>query len=276
MKSLTLRVGLLMSLTACGKKNVEQAPILGWHQEELWTGSCYYPPDYESLELTDRRAGRQASLEAMMSQWRGDRGDGVSVDARIIEDVETTLLGYPDQIEGVGRKNLEYCKQMMGGGATGGEWTSWLRGLPGQLLAGKCTTPLDYQLFDYLDIGGGWQQSVPGCEGNVVRLSGTTNDKYRISDGGDWINVEGDLGQPATGAEYPCNLDGCYVGQLIGRFVSEEGVEMIFPIGSSVQWTAPSHGTLSVAINDTSYFDNKYFKSGTIIDHTAIEIGPVE
>ncbi len=114
------------------------------------------------------------------------------------------------------------------------------------------------------------------CAGDAIVISGTAGDKYRISDDGPWINADGDPSQPATGADYPCNLEGCYAGQLIARLVGESGMETIFPVGTRLTWTAPEHGVLSITINDTIYYDNKWYQSGSIIDRTAIEIGPAE
>lgn len=266
--------GAMLAAPACKKEPPApvEAPV-GWHAEEGWTASCYFPPDYTELELTDRRMARQNALQAMMSQWKGERDDGILVDARITEDVETTLLGYPDRIEAVSQQNLSYCKQVMGGVPDTDEWITWLKGLPDALTQGECIMPLRDTWFDYLDIGRGWQLEVPVCTGDPVLITGTVKDRYRLTEGGDWINVEGN-GVPASAADLPCNTEGCYEGQLIARFVSEDGVESIFGVGAETVWTAPANGTLSVAINDTTYYDNDWYQSGSIIDHTAITIGP--
>lgn len=266
----------LAALTAPACKKEAPAPAeapVGWYAEEGWSASCYFPPDYSELELTERRMARQAALEAMMSQWRGERDDGILVDGRIVEDVETTLLGYPDRIEEVSQQNLSYCKQVMGGVPDTDEWIGWLKGLPDALTSGECIAPLRDTWFDYLDIGRGWQLEVPVCEGDPVLITGTVKDRFRLSDGGDWINVEGN-GAPASAGDLPCNIEGCYEGQLVARFVSEDGVESIFPVGAEKAWTAPANGILSVTINDITYYDNTWYQSGAIIDHTAITIGP--
>ncbi len=269
----------ILTLFACGPKNVEEAPPpVGWQSEEGWTGACYYPPDFAELQekegLTSRKLARQNGLYTAIGQWRGERGDGVSINDNVITDVETALLGFPEQIEDMLQKNLGYCKQVMGAGGSTGEWSSWLSSLPGQLMEGVCMQPLDYTLFDYLDIGREWQLEVPVCEDDVVSISGTLSDQFRISEDGDWITVEGDLNTPAVGAEYPCNIEGCYAGQLIARFTSDDGIENIFPVGGGITWTAPAHGLISVRINDTTFYDNTWFQSGSIIDHAGITIGP--
>jgi hypothetical protein len=248
-------------------------PPQGWHREEGWKGDCYYPKNYETLGEGDRKISRQEALEAMKSQWSGAREDGVSFDAGKVEDLETVLLGRPTQIESVSRSNLEFCQAVMKGGDTTA-WQSWLSGLPAKLTEGECTSPpLTYTVFDYLDIGKSWQRPIGLCQGDKARIVATTKDKYRISDSGAWINVEGN-GTRAAGADWPCNLEGCTEGMLVGKFVTDSGIETIFPIGAETTFTAPEHGTISYSINDTVWYDNKFFKSSTIEDRTAITIEP--
>lgn len=271
----------LMSLTflvSCGPGKIATpaGPAVGWFQETGWTGSCYNPAEFEKLELTDRRIARQQALEALKSQWSGARSDGVAFDERIIDDVDTTLLGRPDAIEMVSRKNLEYCRQVMGAGAPKDPWQAWLRALPNQLTAGECNSPFDYQLIQYLEINAPWQQPIHFCKGNRAIFEATEKDLYRIVENGPWINTDGDTTQKATGSEYPCNIEGCYAGQLIGRFVTDSGVVSIFPMGIRKDFEAPENGTLTWQINDTTWYDNTWRKQGTIIDHTAITVSPAE
>lgn len=273
---------LTLSLAAgCGPKEVEEAPPpVGWADEGTedapWTGQCYYPPAYEEMVITDRRMARQEALQSMKSQWLGERDDSVSFDADVVEELEIVLLGRPELIESVSRENLTYCKQVMGAGESTGAWSSWLSGLPDKLTEGECDTPLDYQLIQYLDIQKGWQQPIPFCEGNRARIEATQNDQYRITEDGPWMNANGDTSAAATDPNLPCNFEGCYPGMLIGRFVTEDGVENVFPIGTETTFTAPAHGTLTYTINDTTYYDNKWHSEGTIVDHTAITVTPID
>jgi hypothetical protein len=269
---------ILVGLAACGPEKVVAPAALpvGWYTEPTWTGSCYVPPDFEKMESTDRKIARQQTLEAIHDQWLGGRKDGIAFKPQMIDDVETTLLGRPDDIENVSRKNLELCKQVMGAGGSKVEWETWLRKLPAQLTAGECNTPVDYQLFQYLDINTGWQQPIHFCRGNKVIIEATEKDMYRIVEGGPWISAEGDLSQKATAKELPCNFEGCYVGQLIGRYVTDSGIQTVFPIGLRKDFEAPEHGTLTWQINDTVWYDNVWRKQGTIIDKTAISVTPAE
>lgn len=273
---------LIAPLASCGEKQVEEAPPpVGWFAEELWKGECYFPPNFDDVEAAEgtsaRRMARQEALEAMKMQWSGGKDDGVSLDSGAIEDLDTILLGDPGKIEEVTQRNLEQCKQVMGAGGSTDAWNSWLRGLPAVLTAGECPTPPHRNtLFDYLDIGYGWQIPVSMCEGDTAIITGTLNDKYRVSDDGDWITVEGVPGAPAMGDDYLCTTENCLEGMLIGRYVTEDGYEEIFPIGAEASYTATRHGTLTVTINDTTYFDNKYFSNGGIDDHTGITISAPE
>ncbi|MCB9764706.1 MAG: hypothetical protein H6739_33330 [Alphaproteobacteria bacterium] len=277
--STLLLLGSTALLVSCGPKDTEPAPPpVGWHAEEGWTGSCWFPPNFDDVEAAEgtsgRRIARQESLEAMKTQWQGQRDDGVSFPSDVWDDLDTTLLGSPEDIEVVAQKNLGACKQVMGAGASTDAWADLLRKLPGQLTAGECSRPLRDTWFDYLDIGNGWQIPVPMCAGDSALITGTTNDKYRLSDDSDWITVAGAPGSQASGEDFPCTLEGCAVGMLVGRYTTEDGYEEVFPIGAEATYRATAHGTLTVTVNDSTYYDNTWFKSGGIEDHTGITVQP--
>lgn len=271
MLSLLLAVSLA---DAKPKKNkAPPPPPVGWHREEGWAGDCYYPVDYTALGEGEKKMARQAALEEMKKQWEGAREDGVKFDANLIEEVDITLLGRPTNIEAISRGNLEQCQKVRKGGDVGA-WQSYLSALPAKLTAGECIQPLTYTLFDYLDIGRTWQREVGLCKGDKAHVVASAKDRYRISDTGAWMTVEGDPSQKAVGAEYPCNIEGCFVGMLVGRFVTDTGIETVFPIGTETTFVAPEHGIISFSINDTVWYDNKWFKSSTIEDRTSLTIEP--
>lgn len=281
-----LATGLLALLTllvaphdALAKKKKEVAPAApkeGWVQEAGWANACYYPPNWGAMQEIDRRTMRAKVLSEMEKQWSGAREDGVKFNETIIEDVDTTLLGRPEMIEAVSAQNLTMCEGVATGKATTDQWQSWVRALPGKLTAGECLQPLDYTMFDYLEIGTGWQRPLSICEGNKIRISGTPKDKYRVRDDGPWINVGGDPAKATFGGEWPCNIEGCFEGMLVMKFVTLSGVETIIPVGESLEWRAPEHGEISYRINDTTFYDNVWFKSGSMQDRTAIEISPAQ
>ncbi|MCB9780423.1 MAG: hypothetical protein H6742_17795 [Alphaproteobacteria bacterium] len=259
------------------KKGEEPVVIEGWHKEEGWTAECYYPPKWTELGFGDRKTRRSEVLDAMMSQWTGQRGDGIAFDEEKATDAETVLLGRPDDIEAVSIKNLELCKQAVAVGGDTGAWRSWLNGIPARLTEGECKSPpLDYTMFDYLDIGADWQRPLGICEGDHIQISGTAKDRFRVSSDGDWINVDGDPAQSAVGTDLPCNTEGCFRGQLIMRYQADSGWEKIIPVGTGTTFQAPEHGTIMYRINDDSFFDNVWYKSRGLEDHTAIEVSPAQ
>lgn len=270
-----MMLGVPLLVLGCGKKNVEPAPPpVGWHTEEGWSMSCYHPPDYETLPESQRRLKRAEVLDEMIGQWGGSRDDGISFDEDTIMSVETVLLGRPVKIEAISHANLTECKKAATGGSLGA-WESWVRALPGKLTEGECMTPFDFTMFDYLDINAGWQRTLPICQGDIVRISGTEADLFRLSDSDSWINVAGDTSTPPS-SELPCNLEGCHPGTLLLRFVSENGVENIYPVGEELIFTAPEHGEISYQINDKTFYDNTWRTRSGLTDHTAIEITPME
>lgn len=263
-----------VALTSCGKKGHNNEPIVGWHNanEEVWPAACYYPPNFDEMGPGDRRMARQKVLEEMKSQWKGDKDSVVSFDAEDIDTMETVLLGKPELIEQVAVDNLDRCKGAMESGGQTISWSKWLRDTPVKLTEGECrNAPLDYTLFDYLDIGREWQIKAYVCREDHVRISGSPQDYYRLSDKGPWINVEGDPDKATTTTDYPCTLAGCKAGMLIMRFTDDNGFQEIIPIGAEREWTAPNHGYIEVMINDNgTWYDNKYRIKGSIEDHTSI------
>ena len=76
--------------------------------------------------------------------------------------------------------------------------------------------------------------------------------------------------------DYPCSQDGCLEGMLIMRYVTDSGNEMIFPVGAQFIYRVPEKGMISYQINDATFYDNTWYQSGGIVDHTEIEIKPVD
>lgn len=269
-----LSVLLFVELAEAKKKpKVAPPPPLGWHKEEGWKADCWFPADYGKLPEGDRKLARQRALEGMKVQWSGGKDDGITFNEGIVDDVETTLLGRPVLIEAISVKNLEFCTEVMRDGKDAGSWQTWLGTLSTTLTAGECNTPLTYTLFDYLDLGHGWQRPVHICKGNRAKIWATVADRYRMTENGPWITVEG-LPEKALSTDFPCNIEGCTIGMLVGKFVTDSGVETVFPIGAATEFEAPEHGTLYYTINDTVWYDNRWFKSATVEDKTAITIEP--
>ena len=272
---LMLSMSAVFVLAGCPKKPSGPPPVIeGWHKGEGDGFECWHPPQFDKLDEVQRKLKRAETLDAMMLQWKGEKDAGVSFEAGMIDELETTLFGDMADVESVAVKNLDYCKKMAAGGAIDG-WNTWLNGLSGQLTEGECFNHFDYTMYDYLEIDTGWQRSMPICQDNKVRVSGTATDKFRIADKGSWITVAGDLDDPTSGsAELPCNFEGCFRGMLIMKFTTEAGVETVYPVGQEMVFTAPEHGTLSYRINDDTFYDNTWYQSGGIIHHASVEITP--
>jgi hypothetical protein len=262
-------------LSACGGKKTDAPPPVGWHQEEGWGIQCYFPADYESLTNLDRKMKRSETIDAMIMQWDGTQTGGTHFGERVVESMETIMLGEPEKIEQISRENLTHCKSVATGGSKDA-WIAWLKEQPQALTAGQCNRPFVDTVFDYVNIETAWEREFNMCKDNKIVISASPNDKFRVKEGGDWITVEGDQNQSALGTDLPCNIEGCFVGQLVLRFTSSDGVETVHPIGNRLVFTAPSHGTISYTINDDSYFDNKWYQSGGLIDHASVEISPAE
>jgi hypothetical protein len=266
-----LSPGLMDTADAKRKRRGKGPPPAGWSTMDEGQPDCYQPPVWADLQETERRIKRAEVLDELLAQWRGARNDGVNFGDVVVERAETTLLGRPDRIEEVVTKNAALCAA----GDTGA-WNAWAKALPKTLTVGECNTPLDYTMFDYLDIEAGWQRPLPICKGNRVVIKGSSTDKYRIQDDGPWITVSGDPSQSTAGSDWPCNMEGCIAGVLMGRFVGESGTESIFVVGSQINYTAPEHGEISYRIYDKVFYDNAWYQSGGLVDHTSIEVSPAK
>ncbi len=266
---------LLLSITLADAKKPKAPPPLpvdAWGHEEGMKADCFYAADFEKLAEGDRKMARQRALEEMKKQWQGLREDDVHMEETVIDDLETTLLGRPELIESVVKANLDQCKAFMKSGDLA-VWKGWMNPLAAKLTAGECMSPLIDTMFDYLEISRPFFRSVTVCKGDRVRISATVKDRYRIADKGEWITVEG-TAEKATAADMPCNIEGCNVGMLVGKFTGDDGIETTFPIGAEHDFLAPGNGQLSWSVNDTTWYDNKYFKNAAIEDRVAITVEP--
>ena len=221
-----------------------------------------------------KRVSWQETRDAMLAQWRGERGDGVTLRDKAVTDLETVMLSKGDRVEVVARENLEQCKTAMstGGGTTA--WDSWVTEIAGRLTVGECPyAPLDYTAFNYLNINAGWQNRLPVCRGDRIVIHGTDADYFQLEEGGPWLNVAGDPNQKATAA-LPCNIEGCLKGQLVLKFTSDSHVTQVIPVGIAIEFLVPEHGQIEVMINDDSLSDNKYKVERGLEHHTGVEVKP--
>jgi len=258
------------------KKGAEEVPAgPGWFQQEGWMGQCYQPPSFAEMPSGTKRIAWQTTRDEMIAQWRGTKGDGISFDEAAVTSAETAMLAQADRIEAVAAKNLELCKQAMSGKG-GGEWAAWVASLHGSLTAGECPSPnMSFVLYDYLSINDDWHIPVNVCKGDKVKVHGTDGDYFKLEKDGPWINVAGDPAQPASSG-LPCTDSSCVRGQLLMRFTSVSGQEMIVPVGLQTTFLAPDHGRLEVMINDDALSDNLWKVEKGLEHHTGIEYRPAE
>ncbi len=273
---LVLSALLALVSVADAKKPKEVAPTWtpGWNAVGTAGGQCYYPPDFASMGPGDRRLAWNTARHEMMAQWGGQKGDGIQFDEKAITNTETALLAKAERVEEVAKANFEQCRKAFSGGGTG-DWKTWLDGLSGQLTVGECPSPpLDYQLYDYLNVNAGWQVNAGVCKGDRVQVSGSSADYYQLEAGGPWVNADGDPNGTATGSGMPCTIEGCKPGMLVLQFRGMSGITTVVPIGTGSIFTAPEHGSISVMINDNNLSDNKYKVESRIEHHMQIEYGP--
>ncbi|MCB9699359.1 MAG: hypothetical protein H6738_21435 [Alphaproteobacteria bacterium] len=276
---LLLLSAVLASSAWAGKDKKPKGPTgptaPGWFREASWAGDCWFPPDFSAMAEGPRRVAWNETREAMMSQWRGDRNDGVSFPNQAITDLETAMLAKPERVAVVAKENWDQCKAAMGGGGTTA-WQAWVPDIAGRLTEGECPfPPLDYTAFNYLSVNSKWQNRLPVCRGDRIVLHATDADYYQIKPNGPWINAAGDTSERASG-DLPCTSEGCYPGQLIMQFTSEKHQTMVVPVGLELVWLAPDHGRIEVMINDDDLSDNKYKVEGRLEHHTGIEVKPAE
>jgi hypothetical protein len=259
-----------------GKKKGKEpaAPAVGWQPAGAAGGQCWHPPDFAALPEGPKRMAWQETRDQMLSQWRGERGDGVKFEDKLVENVETVLLAKADRIEQVSKDNLAQCEAAMKGGSVA-TWEAWANTLVGNLTVGECPTPpMDYTMYDYLSINHDWHIPVSVCKGDLITVHGTTADYFQLTKGGPWLNVTGDASDTSTSG-LPCNIEGCVRGMLIMRFTGESGVQQILPVGETREFLAPEHGRVDVMINDDSMSDNVWKVDRGVEHHTGIEYKPV-
>lgn len=254
------------------KKNADDAdagPKVGWAQVGENGGSCWYPPDFSTMATGPKRMAWQDTRNAMMEQWRGERDDGVKFDDRVIEAVETVLLGTPERVEPLAKANLAQCEKAMSGGSVDA-WAQWLKASPEEMTEGDCPSPpMEVTAFDYLSINNDWHFRMDVCKGDKVVISATDQDRYRLSADGPWINAAGDPDAEVTSA-MPCTSSDCTAGMLIMKFRSKQGQEQILGVGLELEFIAPAHGSISVMINDDQLSDNEWRSRRGVQDHTAL------
>ena len=139
----------------------------------------------------DRKEAQSEAFDAILSQWRGERNDGIKIKEELVEGVETVLLGDMLKVEVTVKDNLSYCKQYSSNPGSLSQWQSWVSALPAKLTEGECNYHFRDTVLDYVEVDTEWMPASPLriCQGDKIKISAAPNDRYRID--GILITVQG-------------------------------------------------------------------------------------
>lgn len=273
---------VLLLLPSCraSKRGATEAPAapppVGWIESGGGI-SCYHPPDFEATphEIA-RRQARQQTHDQIRRMLAGEVIEGIEFTEEELDEFDVAFLGRPEKIEAFSRTNWENCRKYAAGQMTLADYRHFLARAPKDAMKGECTNPLMYELHDYLSIQNDWQVRRHVCKDDQVLIESTETSRYTVSDNGEntkWINLHGDPDVPAAGEGYPCPE--CPLGALLIRFENEDTGEItVQALGPSMEFKAPANGWISFAINDTTYFDNRFYEENGVRDYLSIDIYP--
>jgi hypothetical protein len=254
----------------------QEARAPGW--QKIDGHACYQPPDFASLEGIARKAARGTALTEVTTRWKGEIDPAFTLPDDLVEKLENALLTNPERVDQLLPQDYEQCVTWAKGQLSIDDYRAWLRGALERSAREDCYHPPFEFVSQYLDIDRRWQIEVPMCrdEQVIIRVQGG---QYTVEDRGDtdatvWITAEGDRRQPATEPSLPCHADGCFRGQLLGRFVDRAGHETVFPVNLEATFTAPAHGTLSFGLNDLELYDNRFLVKDHVTEYLLIEVRP--
>jgi len=261
------------------KKGAEEAPPVGEVVLNGWT--CYGSPDFGKLGEGPRREARSEAIVYLQKFVTGELREGFKIaNEEDLTYFETAFLGRPSLLDTWLSENFERCKSVAEGKTSSSDYLDYLSSIGREFERGQCYKPLDYEYHNYLDIQASWQFRVHVCEGDqvLVESTGEDNGKYTIVDTGSlkknrYITSIGDPEVPQAGelgvvAELP-------LGALVMRFEAEDdSFTKYYAPGYSMEWTSPAHGFLSFAVNDSTYYDNKFHDLRGAIDFLSVDIYP--
>ncbi|MFT5587140.1 MAG: hypothetical protein ACI9VR_004748 [Cognaticolwellia sp.] len=248
-----------LTLLACGPKTApnNNGPDSGWLLESGDRSACFVAPDFAAIDDAALREKQQRdTVRAMSLQWAGARRDGVDFGQDRAAELEALLLSDMSDVQAISSKNLEFCLGVTRNGNTTSSWGSWVEELQAEYKEAACPEPLDDDIYHPMDLSFGWQLDLPLCAGQALQIKADAGQYYVLTEGGPELNVLGDS-ESDPSAEYLCTT--CSPGVLLARFEPDgTGEVKVFEVGDAKSFTAPSAGTLSVAINDADYSDNAW------------------
>lgn len=280
-----------------GKKGEEPAAVVGPVKMGDWT--CYAPPDFAQLNTTKRAEARQAGYEFVEQLVSGKQRKGFQIqNNESLIYFETAFLGRPHLLDTWLTENFNRCKAVAQGKTSEADYLDYLSSIGRKLESDQCYKPLTYEYHNFLEISASWQFRLHMCKGNQILVEATSeeNGKYTIKDEGkpkknvymtadakvvaagmlEKDDPEGKVGTVLVPEAGEAGLvPDMPLGVLIMRFESEdESYTKYFPVGLSYEFEAPDHGYISFAINDTTYYDNKFHDVRGAIDYLGIDIYP--
>lgn len=271
----TLAFMIWLTLLACGPKTApnNNSPDSGWLLESGDRSACFVAPDLAAIDdATLREKQQRDTVRAMSLQWAGARRDGVDFGPERAAELEALLLADQSDTQAIADKNLEFCLGVMRNGNTTSSWGSWVEELQAEYKEAACPEPLEEDLYHPVDLSFGWQLDLPVCAGQALQIKADVGQYYVLTESGPQLNVLGDS-ESDPSAEHLCT--DCKPGVLLARFEPVGAGEVqVFEVGDAKSFTAPSAGTLSVAINDTDYSDNSWRVHEAVRDGLTVVVKP--
>ncbi len=274
------------SIAACaphappgGETAREEAPAASPGWQTVGDTRCYRAPDFATLPPPERKSARSDALYEVTRRWRGGVDPTFQLPDDLVDALETLLLQKPTYVQRVVDEDFELCRRWAAGTLSGPAYAEALRTLLEELQRGVCSHEPYELVTQYLEVDRGWQFELTICQGERVTIEASRG-YYTIDAGADgggepvWVTAEGDRSRPTVGTDYPCHEEGCYAGQLLGRFEDRSGRVWIFPINFETRFEAPSDGELSFAINDIDLYDNRFRVVDGVKDCLLVEIRP--
>lgn len=280
-----------------GKKGDTAAAVVGPVQIGEW--SCYSPPDFAALNATKRAEARQAGYEHVEKLVTGTQREGFKIDSyEALEFFETAFLGRPQLLDTWLAENFTRCKAVAEGKATEADYLDYLTSIGRKLESDQCYKPLTYEYHNFMEVAAAWQFRLHVCKGNklLIESTGEENGKFTLDDKGKakqntYITADGKI--VAAGMLEKTDAEG-KVGQLLQAEAGEGGLASDMPLGTllmrfeseddsytkyvniglSSTFEAPDHGYISFAVNDNTYYDNKFHDVRGAIDYLGLDIYP--
>lgn len=262
------------------KKGEEEAtpPPAGEVMIGQW--KCYVSPNWATLSHSERLSARSRALVYLQDLTGGKVVQDFVMEGESLTQFENAFLGRPELVEEFLPANFERCKAVGEGRLQPAEYLEYLKSLGWELEQGQCHNPLTYEYHNFMDIQSDWQFKLHICKDDqiLVEATGEANGQYtvqakeKIKDNR-YITAVGDPEMPLAGdAGLVSDLP---LGALVMRFEAEDdSYTRFFLIGQHYEFKAPDHGYISFAVNDTTYFDNKFRDASGAIDYLGLDIYP--